>query len=190
MRAFFLATTILAAGFLWSAKIPAAEIPRQSPDFPIQMASGKQIKVSDYRGKVLCLAFILTTCPHCQKTTQIVEGIYPELAPKGFAVVEAVVNDNPDVPAFVSQFKVPWPVGTAGVLAAVDYIQWPHNKVPQVPFVVFIDRQGVIRAQYTGVDEAFFDNQQEQHIREEAEKLLNEGGAKAKPAPAHKKPAS
>jgi len=51
-----------------------------------------------------------------------------------------------------------------------------------VPFVVFIDRQGVIRAQYTGVDEAFFDNQQEQHMRDEVEKLLNEGGAKVKPA--------
>jgi hypothetical protein len=47
---------------------------------------------------------------------------------------------------------------------------------------VFIDRNGVIRAQYTGVDEGFFDNQQEQHMRDEAEKLLNEGGVKAKPA--------
>jgi peroxiredoxin len=185
MRVFTIATLILAAGSLW-----AADIPRQSPDFPIQMAAGKQIKVSDYRGKVLCLAFILTTCPHCQKFTQILEGLYPELAPKGLAVVQAVVNDNPDVPAFVSQFKVPWPVGTAGVLPAVDYIQWPHNKVPQVPFVVFIDRQGVIRAQFTGVDEAFFDNQEQQHIREQAEKLLNESGGKAKPSAAHKKPAS
>jgi hypothetical protein len=38
----------------------AAEIPRKSPDFVIQLA-GKQTKVSDYRGKVLCLVFILTT---------------------------------------------------------------------------------------------------------------------------------
>lgn len=154
---------------MWSATIP-----RESPDFAIKMTDGKQVHVSDYRGKVLCLVFILTTCPHCQKTTQILDGIYPELAPKGFAVVEAVVNDNPDVASFVSQFKVPFPVGTAGVLPAVDYIQWPHNKVPQVPFMVFIDRQGVIRAQYTGVDEAFFDDKQEQHIREEATKLLKE----------------
>lgn len=169
--------------------MPAAEIPRQSPDFLIQTTNGKQIKVSDYRGKVLCLAFILTTCPHCLKTTQLLEGMYPELAPKGFAVVEAALNENPDIPSFVSQNKVPWPVGTAGVLAALDYIQWPKDKRPLVPFVVFIDRQGVIRAQYTAVDEAFFaDNQQEQHLRDEVDKLLNEGGGKAKPA--HKKPAS
>jgi peroxiredoxin len=182
MRALTIATLVLAASPVW-----AAEIPRQAPDFSIQLTGGKQIKVSDYRGKVLCLTFILTTCPHCQKTTQLLDGMYADLAPKGFAVLEAAINENPDIPAFISQFKVPFPVGTAGVLAALDYIQWPKDKRPLVPFVVFIDRQGVIRAQYTGVDEAFFDSQQEQHMRDEVEKLLNEGAGKAKPA--HKKPA-
>src|SRR5277367_739642 len=177
MRALLISTLTIAA-----LSLPAATIPRQSPDFPIQLANGKQIKVSDYRGKVLCLGLILTTCPHCQKTTQLLEGIYADLAPKGFAVVEAALNDNPDIPTFISQYKVPWPVGTAGVLPALDYIQWPKDKRPLVPFIVFIDKQGVIRAQYTGVDEAFFDNQQEQHMREQAEKLLNEGGGNTKPA--------
>jgi len=183
MRPFIIGTFLLASASLW-----AAEIPRQSPDFAIQMTNGKQVKVSDYRGKVLGLTFILTTCPHCQKTTQLWDNIYPELEPKGLAVVEAALNENPDIGSFISQFKVPFPVGTAGVLAALDYIQWPKDKRPLVPFLVFIDRNGVIRAQYTGVDEAFFDNQQEQHMREQVEKLLNEGAGGAKPA--HKKPAS
>ena len=39
----------------------AAELPRKSPDFVVQLAGGKQTKVSDYQGKVLCLVFILTT---------------------------------------------------------------------------------------------------------------------------------
>jgi peroxiredoxin len=177
MRALAIATLALAAGSLW-----AATIPRQSPDFTVQLTNGKQIKVSDYRGKVLCLTFILTTCPHCQKTTQLWDNIYPTLAFRGFAVVEAALNENPDISSFVSQYKVPFPVGTAGVLPALDYIQWPKDKRPLVPFLVFIDRNGVIRAQYTGVDEAFFDNQQEQHMRDEAEKLLNEGAGNAKPA--------
>ena len=177
MRALTIATIAFAASSLW-----AAQIPRQSPDFSIQMADGKQVKVSDYRGKVLCLTFILTTCPHCQKTTQLWDDIYPQLAPKGFAVVEAALNENPNIAGFISQFKVPFPVGTATVLGTLDYIQWPRDKRPLVPFLVFIDRNGVIRAQYTGVDEGFFDNQQEQHMREEAEKLLNEGAGKAKPA--------
>ena len=39
----------------------AAELPRKSPDFAVQLAGGKQMRVSDYHGKVLCLVFILTT---------------------------------------------------------------------------------------------------------------------------------
>jgi peroxiredoxin len=182
MRA-LIATLVLAAGSAW-----AAQIPRQAPDFIIHLMNGKQVKVSDYRGKVLGLTFILTTCPHCQKTTQLWDDLYPDLAPKGLMVVEAAINDNPDIPSFISQFKVPFPVGTAGVLESLDFIQWPRDKRPLVPFLVFIDRQGVIRAQYTGVDEAFFDNQQEQHMRSEVEKLLNEGAHKTKAA--HKTPAS
>jgi peroxiredoxin len=181
MRAWIIGT-ILTAGYLG-----AATIPRQSPDFTVQLTDGKQIKVSDYRGKVLCLTFILTTCPHCQRTTQLWGNLYPQLAFKGFAVVEAALNDKPDIPSFVSQFKVPFPVGTAGVVPAWDYIQWPRSKIAQVPFLVFIDRNGVIRAQYTGADEKFFDNQQEQHMRDEADKLLSEGAGQAKPA---HKPAS
>jgi hypothetical protein len=39
----------------------AAEIPRKSPEFAIQLSGGKQALVSDYRGKVVCVVFILTT---------------------------------------------------------------------------------------------------------------------------------
>ncbi len=184
MRALTITSLLLTASCLW-----AAEVPRPSPEFNIQLTNGKQVKVSDYRGKVLCLVFILTTCPHCQKTTQLLDGIYKDLAPRGFETVEAAVNQNPDIPGFIAQFKVPFPVGTAGVMPALDYIQWPKDKRPLVPFVIFIDRKGVIRAQYTGVDEAFFDNQQEQHMRDEAEKLLNEGGP-VKSKATHKTPAS
>jgi peroxiredoxin len=188
MRAFTIAALLLAAGAGWCTQMRAAEVPRPSPDFAIKMPDGKQIKIGDYRGKVLVLGFILTYCPHCQHTTQILEGLYPELSPKGVAVVEAALNPNADVAGFVSQFKVPWPVGTAEVLPVLDYIQWPKDKRPVVPFLVFIDRQGVIRAQYTyATDAAFFDDQPENHIRDEVAKLLSEGG-KAKTA--HKKPTS
>ena len=188
MRRLLISAVLVASMAFASLGLQGATLPRQSPDFVVQMGNGKSIKVSDYRGKVLCLRFILTTCPHCQHTTELWDKIYPEMSPKGFAVVQAALNQNPDIPAFISQFKVPFPVGTADVMASLDYIQWPKDKRPQVPFLVFIDRQGVIRSQYTGVDEGFFNDQQEQHMRDEVAKLLNEGGPRAKPAaarPAH-----
>jgi hypothetical protein len=39
----------------------AVDIPRKSPEFAIKMMDGKELLVSQYRGKVLCLVFILTT---------------------------------------------------------------------------------------------------------------------------------
>lgn len=38
-----------------------AQIPRKSPEFVISLGGDKQLLVSQYRGKVLCLTFILTT---------------------------------------------------------------------------------------------------------------------------------
>lgn len=56
MRSKTLLTLALVAGSL-----VAAEIPRKSPEFTVQLTNGKQLQVSNYRGKVLCLVFVLTT---------------------------------------------------------------------------------------------------------------------------------
>lgn len=39
----------------------AANPPRKAPELTIPLATGGQVKLSDYRGKVVVLAFILTT---------------------------------------------------------------------------------------------------------------------------------
>ena len=54
-----------------------------------------------------------------------------------------------------------------------------QDQRPLVPLMMFIDRKGMVRAQYSGLDEKFFDDQQDQHIREAAEKLLAESAAPA-----------
>jgi len=38
-----------------------AQLPRKAYDVPINLPDGRKLNVSDYRGKVVCLAFILTT---------------------------------------------------------------------------------------------------------------------------------
>ena len=52
--------TLLALA-LAAATLAAIEIPRKAQEFVIDMGQNKQILVSQYRGKVLCLVFILTT---------------------------------------------------------------------------------------------------------------------------------
>ena len=89
------------------------------------------------------------------------------------------MNENPDLPGFIDRFKPTFPVGTANGDAALKYLEWPQDQRPLVPLMMFIDRKGMVRAQYSGLDEKFFDDQQEQHIREIAEKLLAESATPA-----------
>ena len=112
-------------------------------------------------------------------------GLQKELRPKGFEVLEAAVNEDADIPAFVKQFNPSFPVGIANAFTALEYLQWPRTQRPLVPFIVFIDPQGVIRAQYTGADAQFFDEQQDQHIRAEIWKLLGQTNAPAKSKSKH-----
>lgn len=49
---------ILAGGAL---PLAAASVPRPAPDFEVTLLTGRKVKLSDYRGKVLLFSFILTT---------------------------------------------------------------------------------------------------------------------------------
>ena len=106
-------------------------------------------------------------------------GIENDLGPQGFAVVEAAVNENPDVPGFIQKYGANFPVGTTSGMGALEYMQWPPSQRPLVPLMAFIDRTGVIRAQFTGYDTAFFGDDLEKNLRTEAEKLLKEGPPRA-----------
>ena len=51
---FFLLATLAGSVF-------GAQVPRKSPEFVIQPPGEKPVLLSSYRGKVVCLMFILTT---------------------------------------------------------------------------------------------------------------------------------
>src|ERR1700733_4388550 len=93
----------------------AQEVPRPAGEFAIKLPNGQITLVSQYAGKVVLLAFISTTCPHCQHTTGVLSAIQNEYASRGVQVLAAAFN--PDavqlVPGFISQFKPTFPVGSA-----------------------------------------------------------------------------
>lgn len=46
----------------------AGPVPRPTKEFTIILPSGQQKLLSSYRtGKVVMIAFMFTTCPHCQR---------------------------------------------------------------------------------------------------------------------------
>ena len=81
------------AGILLAAMAHAAEVPRPSPDFAINTVDGAPLQVSQYKGKVVALVFILTTCPHCQKTVGYLSTMQKEYGPRGLQVLASAVDD-------------------------------------------------------------------------------------------------
>jgi len=166
----------------------AQQVPRPAGEFAITMPNGQQALLSSYAGKVVVLAFISTTCPHCQKTTQLLSQIQREYASRGVQILGVAFNPEAAslVPGFIAQFHPTFPVGSADRDAVLEYEQASLAKPNYVPVLIFIDRHRVIRAQpeHAGSDD-FFSNQ-EKNIREEIDTLLKEPVASSKSATARK----
>ena len=94
--------------------------------------------------------------------------------------MEGAVNPDANIPLFIQQFQPSFPIGIASQLDALNFMQFSLVvRPPFVPYIAFIDRKGVIRAQLTGGDVT--DETLDKVLRENAEKLLNEPSAAAKP---------
>jgi thiol-disulfide isomerase/thioredoxin len=157
-----------------ASAVLSATLPRPSPDFAIHLTPSGETSPTQYKGKVVVLAFIQTTCPHCQHSTQILSGLQKEYGARGLQVLEAAFNDLSEtlVPGFVQKFQPTFPVGWTTHREVLAYLNHTVMTPIYVPTIVFIDRSGMIRRQYIGGD-PFLDNQ-EKNLRDTLEELLKQ----------------
>ena len=95
----------------------------------------------------------------------------------GSAFTEGARNE---LPPFLQQLRPTFPIGWDENATALAYLQVSFMSQGYVPKMVFIDRGGTIRAQYTGED-AFFQGDTNKAIRAKLDEML-----KAAPAPVKK----
>jgi cytochrome oxidase Cu insertion factor (SCO1/SenC/PrrC family) len=157
---------------VFAALAPAADLPRKAPDFAIGMPGGKSLPLSQYKGKAVIVAFILTYCSHCQNATAVLSKLQPEYGPRGLQVVGSAVEPDAEshLALFVKNYAPAFPVGFNTQAVAGAFFQ-PTGKVPMMPLLAFVDKQGIIRDQRQGDDEAYFGSL-EQNLRKEIESLL------------------
>ena len=158
-----------------------AEVPRPSGEFAIQTTDGKQILLSQYRGKVCALAFILTYCPHCQKTVGFLSTMQREYGPRGFQVLASAIEDGAAaaVPGFLQKFNPPFPVGSNRRDAVLEFLQHPMAARLLMPQLVFIDRLGMMRAQYAGDDPFLDETKADANLGAKIDELLKTGAPAA-----------
>jgi protein SCO1/2 len=138
--------------------------PRQAPDFSLASSTGHELKISQYRGKVVLLAFGFTSCTEVCPTTLNTFAVARRKLRSAAADVQVVyitVDPQRDVPARLAKYLGSFDptfvggTGTEDQLAAVrknygisaekktignDYT-YAHSS-----FTYLIDRTGRIRA--------------------------------------------
>ena len=158
-----------------------APVPRKAPELTVMLNSKEQLLLSKYRGKLVALEFLLTTCPHCQRCSGVIEKMYKEFGPQGFQPIGAAINDNAQalVPEFIIKLGLTYPVGVTPREMAYDFLGFNPNDPTSgpllMPQLVFIDRKGIVRAQYPG-DDNFFKEAEETNMRNQIEALLKDTG--------------
>lgn len=189
MRAF--AATLLAFSMFNGALLPGATIPRPSPEYGFEVPGGKQVLLSQHKGKVVMLGFYLTTCPHCKDTVKIIEKLYKEYGSQGFQPLGVCINDMAKMLTsdFIKEQGATFPIGYGPRDSAYGYLQHPTMLQLYMPTIVMVDRKGQITAQYMGGDLIFGKDlaERERNFRKVIEEALKKPGASA--APAAKKPA-
>lgn len=178
--------SLLALCLAVSAPIGAQQVPRKAGEFAIQVAGGKPISLTGYKGKPLLLAFILTTCPHCQHAVELLSKLQPEYAPRGLQIVASAIDQDAPaaVPRFIDYMHPPFPVGYDEATAALNFAGYALTRLPRMPIVLFIDRRGMVREQHDGAEPVYFGDQEEQNLGKSVDALL----ARSKPATAKAAP--
>ena len=154
--------------------------PRPSPEFPIHLIPSGDVSPTQFKGKVVVLACILTTCPHCQAAIGMLSGLQREYESRGLQVLAVAFNPmaNMLVPDFIKQFHPNFPVGWAQHQDVLTYLN--HSTITPLysPSFIFIDRKGMIRYERLG-DDPLMQTDQEKNTRNAIEELLKEPVAKA-----------
>jgi thiol-disulfide isomerase/thioredoxin len=163
-----------------------AALPRKAPEFVIKLPNGGQKLLSQYRGKVVVLEFLLTTCQHCKDTSRIMSRLQTEYGPRGLVCVGVAVNEGAAmrIPAYVQETGANFLVGFGDRDPSLALLRHPANKTFMVPRIAFIDRAGVIRAERGGGNDDEFFKDEEKMMRAIIEPLLAPTrGAARKAAP-------
>ncbi len=187
---------------LAGASLPAqdANSTRKAPELSFTIPGQGQKLLSQYRGKVVALEFILTTCPHCQAASRVMTQFQQQYGSRGFQALDLAINGLDDgrnesqanalVETFSRSFQVGFPVGWVVKDQFMGFMGFSVMERFVVPQLVLIDRKGEIH--YATPPQGEENAMREPVIRQRIEELLSldaspeHGSGRSRPATAKK----
>lgn len=172
------------AGAMFSAEPTAL---RKAPELAYKIPGQGDQLLTQYRGKVVALEFIKTTCPHCQAASRLMTQLQQQYGARGFQALDLAINvqdegqnetqSNLLVATFTQTYHVGFPVGWVTRDQFLQFMGFSIMDYTVVPQLVIIDRRGDIRYQTPPRGDAI--SMKEETIRQRLEELL------AEPVPTH-----
>ena len=134
----------IVATLLCGAALFAAGPLRRAPGFCLMDTSGQWQDLADYRGKILLVEFMQTTCPHCAAFSTVLNGLKVKYGDK--LAILAIANPPVDSPQTMLQFvkghNLTYPLLLDQGQAAYSYVRTASIDLPTV---YLIDANGMIR---------------------------------------------
>ena len=137
-----LAITILIA-------LAAPVMASTAPDFALRSVAGTNHRLSEHRGEVVVLLFWASWCGDCRRELERFEKLRATYAPAGLVVLSVSMDEEPARAADIARaVGIDYPV----LLDAGKKVSRTY-KADDLPLILLIDRNGVIRARHDALDE-------------------------------------
>ncbi|MFA6093915.1 MAG: TlpA disulfide reductase family protein [Elusimicrobiota bacterium] len=140
---------IAAVALLWLFLGRSAGGPKlgtQAPDFTLSDLSGRKVRLSEFRGRVVLLDFWATWCESCQTEIPALKEIHSNYGGERFILLAAAVDqgDPADIARFAQAQALPYAVLLG------DYPTARAYGVSGIPTKYLIGPDGVMRRRYIG----------------------------------------
>jgi peroxiredoxin len=112
-----------------------------APDFALKSLDGKQVRLSDFRGKAVLLNFWATWCAPCKIEMPWFVDLQKQYASQGLQVLGVAMDDSGEetISKFAQQMGVNYPV-----LIGKEAVGDAYGGVEFLPTTFIIDRQGKV----------------------------------------------
>jgi len=138
---------LLAYGFTRDPRaIPSPLVARPAPDFQLTLFNGSQVRLSEFRGRVVFLNFWASWCPPCRAEARLLEAAWRHYRDRGVVFLGVNIQDREaSARSFLDEFGITYPNGRDPQnRIAIDY------GVYGLPETFFISRDGLITYKHIG----------------------------------------
>ncbi len=127
---------------------------RRAPGFSLADSKFQQHDPQDYKGKVLIVEFMQTTCETCMLLTENLLKVKAKYGDKiGILSITTLPDSFQTADKYAADHKVPWPILFDSGQVMMSYLKvTPANPKVNFPHLFIIDGTGTIRQDSEGAE--------------------------------------